>query len=80
MLRDIVGRGLSPVLAGMVAGLVASLVLAPALGSLLFGISPSDPLTLIGVTAALAVVALGACLIPAHRAAGIDPAVVLRRE
>ena len=49
VVRDVVGRGLSPVLAGMVAGLVASLLLAPALGSLLFGIGPSDPLTLVSV-------------------------------
>ena len=80
VLRDVIGRGLSPVLAGMVAGLAASLLLAPALGSLLFGISPSDPLTLVSVMAVLAVAALGACLIPANRAAAIDPAVVLRRD
>jgi putative ABC transport system permease protein len=50
------------------------------LRTLVFGISPSDPLTLAAVAATLAVVALMASLVPAYRALRLDPVKVLRAE
>jgi putative ABC transport system permease protein len=60
--------------------LPASLLLTRAARSQLFGISSSDPLTLLAVTLVVAVVALASALLPARRAAKIDPVVALRYE
>ncbi len=67
-------------LAGMGIGLIGSWFMAGALRSLLFGVTPTDPLTLAIVGALLLVVALAAASVPAWRAAQVDPAVVLREE
>jgi ABC-type lipoprotein release transport system permease subunit len=58
----------------------AALGLTRFLGSLLFEISPSDPLTFITMPLAVIFVATCACLIPARRAANVDPMVALRYE
>jgi predicted permease len=76
--RMVVWRGLRPVAAGLFAGLAAALVAGRLVRTLLFGVAPTDALTLAGVATALACVALVACLLPAHTAAKIDPAHVLR--
>jgi predicted permease len=73
-------QGLAPATLGLVAGGAASVAAAPLLGSLLYGVEPTDPATLIGVAMALALVAAAACLIPASRASRIDPVAALRRE
>jgi hypothetical protein len=46
----------------------------------LFGVTPHDPVTLIGVALTMTLVGIGACWLPARRAAGIDPAVAIRRQ
>jgi putative ABC transport system permease protein len=68
------------VLTGVVAGSVASLALARVLSKLLYGVSPSDPVTFVAVVFALAGVALAAIYIPARRAVRIDPVVAIRYE
>ncbi len=65
---------------GLGAGLVISLAVGRAVRSLLFGLEPSDPLTLAVAGVALAVVALLASYLPAHRASTVDPAIALRGE
>jgi len=66
--------------AGVGAGLGAALGLTRVLGSLLFGIEPTDPATFAAIAAALLAVALAASAVPARRAARTDPVVALRSE
>jgi len=60
-----------------VLGGIGAIILRRSLESQLFGVSASDPLVLVVVTAVLAVVAVVACALPAHRATRIDPIVAL---
>jgi putative ABC transport system permease protein len=78
--RIIVGEGLRLALLGVGVGLVTALALARLLRGFLFGISAYDPLTFIGVSVILTVVAVAACYFPARRATLVDPLVALRYE
>ncbi len=80
VLRLVLGRGLRLALIGIGIGLVGALVLTRFLTSLLFGVKPADPLTFTAVSLILIAVALLACLIPARRAAKVDPIMALRYE
>ena len=66
--------------AGVVIGLAGAAVLTQFMSSLLFGVSPHDPLTFICVAAFLLAVAGAACIIPARRAIQVDPITALRYE
>ena len=65
---------------GLVIGLAGAYALTRSLRSLLFGVSPSDPATLVAVVLLLALSALVATLIPARRAAAVDPVLALRHQ
>jgi ABC-type antimicrobial peptide transport system permease subunit len=65
---------------GLVLGVGASFLLTRFLQTQLFNVKPSDPATLVAVTAFIATVALIACYVPARRATRVDPMVVLRDE
>ena len=80
LLGMVILRGMQLTLIGLAIGAAGALALTRLLASLLFGISPRDPVTLIGVAAVLSAVALLACYIPARRAAAVDPLVALRYE
>jgi predicted permease len=76
----ILGHGLALTAAGIVVGLGGALWLTRVMRSLLFSVSSSDPMTFAAVPVLLLLVALGACYLPARRAARVDPLVALRYE
>jgi predicted permease len=78
--RMAVGEGMRLVVIGLAAGLVGAMVLTRFVRTMLFGVSPSDPVTFGAISAALAAVAFLACYIPARRATRVDPLVALRDE
>jgi ABC-type antimicrobial peptide transport system permease subunit len=73
-------QGMLPVGIGLTVGLPAAFAVTPLLKSQLVGVSPADPLTIVGASATLVVAAILGCLIPARRAMRVDPVVALRHE
>jgi putative ABC transport system permease protein len=80
VLRIILKGGLRLTLLGVGIGLAGSFAAAQVLQTMLYGVSPSDPLTLGGVTLLEILVAMLACYFPARRATKVDPMVALRYE
>ncbi len=78
--ESVLRRGFRPVLIGLVAGLFCASVCAQLIRSVLFGVKAVDPLTMLCVVILLASTAFCACVLPARRAAGTDPASALRYE
>ncbi|HWI16540.1 MAG TPA: ADOP family duplicated permease [Vicinamibacterales bacterium] len=78
--RLIAGNGIRLIGIGLVIGLLLSVGVGMGLQSLLIGINPIDPITYAGVIAVLMVVAAAACLLPARRAASLDPIETLREQ
>ncbi len=80
LFRMVLRDGMRPVLAGSLLGLAAAFSMAGLLRSLLFGITPMDPLTYILTVTVLIAVAICACTVPASRAIGVDPLTSLRDQ
>ena len=80
VMRLFLRRGMTLALAGLVVGLASACVLTQLMKSLLFGVSPLDPVTLASMPFVLIVTALAACYVPARRAADADPRIALRCE
>jgi putative ABC transport system permease protein len=78
--RRVVSQGLVIVMAGVAFGLLTTFLTTRIMSSVLFGVSSTDPLTLIAVPTVLVLAGLTACLVPAWRAARVDPAEVLRES
>jgi putative ABC transport system permease protein len=80
VLRMVLSRGLKLAFAGVALGLAGAFALSRLLSSLLFGVGVTDPLTFMTAPAVLLTAALGACVVPALRAARVHPLVALRHE
>jgi predicted permease len=76
----VLGRGAKWTATGVGIGIAGAFFVTRLMRSLLFGVSPFDPLTFAAVTFTLAFVALAACYIPARRASRVDPMLALRFE
>ena len=73
VLSLVIGHGMRLTLAGLGQGLLAALALTRVMGSLLYEVKPSDPITYLGVSGLLLAAALLACCLPARRATKVDP-------
>ena len=80
VVRLVMGQGLKAAAFGIVLGLAASLGLTRFMSHLLFGISPSDPLTFTAIAAMLLAVAMWSSYLPARRAMRLDASVLLRDQ
>jgi putative ABC transport system permease protein len=82
--RHVVGRilreGMMTALAGTVLGAIGAAFVGRLLQGAVYGIQPSNPIPFIAVAVTLLLAALAACLVPARRAASVDPIVALRRN
>jgi putative ABC transport system permease protein len=76
--RMVLGEGALLVALGLTLGVLAALLLTRLMRGLLFGVAPYDPVTIAGVVAVMAAVGVGACWLPAIRAARTDPGITLR--
>ena len=80
IVRMVLGSGTAPVIAGLLVGLGGAIGLTRFIQSMLFQTSPIDAISLTAVSAVFLVVAMTACLVPAWRAARLDPMLALRQE
>ena len=80
VLRLILAEGLRLVITGVVVGIVAAFLLTRLLESMVYGVSPRDPLVFVLVSLVMIAVSLLACYVPARRASRVDPITALRYE
>jgi putative ABC transport system permease protein len=80
ILRLVTRQGLNLTLAGLALGMAGAFALTRIMAPLLYGVTPTDPLTFILISLSLAGAAMLACWIPARRATRVDPMIALRCE
>jgi len=80
VVRLMLRQGVKLALAGLILGIPTALAVSRVLGSLLYGISATDPRVFTAASFAVLFVAIVACYVPARRAASIDPLAALRRQ
>jgi ABC-type antimicrobial peptide transport system permease subunit len=80
VVKLVVREALSLLGAGLFLGVAGSVALRSVVAGQLYGVKPLDPVVMLSVIVTLAVVGLTACVLPARRAAGVDPVTVLRAE
>ena len=80
ILRMILHQGVWIIAAGILSGILLAFAISRLVGDFIAGVSPYDPITYLGVSALLGLVALFACYLPARRATRVDPMVALRYE
>lgn len=80
VLRMILGEATLLAMVGITSGVVAALGLGRFIASMLYELKPYDPMTLIGASSLLILVALASSWVPAHRAATVDPMQALRQD
>jgi putative ABC transport system permease protein len=80
VLLMVIAQGLKLAICGVMVGVLSSLALGRILSGFLYGVSPTDPMTIVGVAVLLTLVALLASYLPARRATRVDPMVALRYE
>ena len=80
VLKLVLRQGMPPLATGLMLGLAGAVAVNRILKSTLIGVSPWDPLTLLGAAGLLILAAALGCLIPARRALRVDPAIALRQE
>jgi putative ABC transport system permease protein len=78
--RLVIGEGIGLVCVGAIIGLAGALAATRVLRTFLFDLTPSDPVTYVGVVVVLGVAAIVASWIPARRASRVDPVIALRAE
>jgi ABC-type antimicrobial peptide transport system permease subunit len=80
VLRMVLKDGARMTLTGIVLGVIGALALTRLMGTMLYGVRPTDPLTFVLVAALLGVIAMLACYVPARRAMKVDPMEALRHQ
>ncbi|MGH9487786.1 MAG: FtsX-like permease family protein [Terriglobales bacterium] len=80
LLRQVAGHGLLLAVIGIIIGLGLSIPLGKTTASLLYGVKPNDPVSLVAAAVAMFLVGVIASLGPAFRATHVDPAAALRAE
>jgi len=80
VLQAALGRSTKLLCAGSIAGLLLGMAASKVLGSVVYEATPRDPLVVGGVVVAMVLLGLVAGWVPARRAAGVDPAILLREE
>ena len=78
VLKMVLRQGMTLAVIGVVIGVLSALTLTRFIGSMMFGITPTDPATYALITCLLVAVAMLACYLPARRATKVDPMVALR--
>ncbi len=80
VLTEVMTQGLVLTGVGIVVGLAGAFGLNRLIASLLYGVQPTDPVTIVAVVATIALVAVVACALPAWKASRVDPSIALRQE